>query len=171
MVRDANTSRIPNPLAYSSAPYWPLFILDFYFFLLIFKNVWRNSMKLCTNDRSEKTHTPACLRTNSPNAAPPIGHFYFRFWLFVLIFKTVWWISMKLHTNDRRREYLLQLIFENTSPQQRPLAAIFILWRPFWNLFLLITSKPFDGFQRNFTQVIDGERCQHQSISEPTRLQ
>ena len=117
-------------------------------------------------DLRKRIHRPVYEPTR-PTQRPLLDIFTLDFDFFVLIFKTVWWISMKLHTNDRRREYLLQLIFENTSPQQRPLAAIFILWRPFWNLFLLITSKPFDGFQRNFTQVIDGERCQHIGCCRP----
>ena len=60
---------------------------------------------------------------------------------------------------------LKQLIFENTHLEQCPLVAIFILPRPFWIYFMLITSKPLHGIQRNFTQVIDGEWCQQQSIS------
>ena len=160
MVRDANTRWFPNPPAYSSTPYWPFFILHFYFFLLIFKTPQRNSLKLRINDRWEKTHTPACCRTNSPQAAPPSGHFYFRFRLLCAYFQNCLAnFDETSHEWSTERESLLQLIFKNTSPQQHHLAAIFIFCRPFWNLFMLITSKPFDGIQRNFTQVIDGESC------------
>ena len=135
MVRGTNASRFPNLLAHSSAPCWPFFILNFYFFLLIIKTVWHNSMKLHINDRLEKTQTPACFRTSSPNVAPPGGHSYFKSLTFLCL-------CSKLFDGFQRNFTqivdggirLQQLIFENVRPQQRPWWPFLLYFRPFWNL-------------------------------------
>ena len=136
-----------------------------YFFLLILKNVWRNSTHLHINDRWEKTQRPACFRTSSPTAVPSSGHFSFRYWLFVLMLKTVWRISMKLHMNGRWWELPKAADFRKHSSWAVPSGGHFYFTSAILKFFMLITSKPLHGIQRNFTQVIDGEWCQQQSIS------
>ena len=166
MVRDASTSEFPNLLAYSSTPCWP-FIFHFIFFLAYFEKCLTkfnaSSHKWSMGENTKTTLFPNQLAR--PLQCPLVDIFLLDIDFLCSCSKLFDEFRWNFTWMVDGESCLKQLIFENTHLEQCPLVAIFILPRPFWNFFMLITSKTLHGIQRNFTQVIDGEWCQQQSIS------
>ena len=139
--------------------YFTSAILKF-FYVNNFKDASRNSTKLHTSNRWWVM--PTTVDFPWATVAPPVGHFYQIFTFFLLIFKTVWPKLTELHIIDREKTQH-QPVFEPAGPPQRPLVDIFIL-----DFDSLSCSKLFNGFQRNFTRMIDGGSCLLQLIFKNT---